>query len=214
VRPLAFVVQKHRATRLHYDFRLEWKGVLLSWALPKGPSLDPVVKRLAVPTEDHPLGYAAFEGIIPKGEYGGGTVMIWDRGTWTPEVPDVDRSLAKGELKFSLEGSKLAGSWVLVRTRGRSAADLRRPPWLLIKHRDAFATDEDVALTRPRSVVSRRLLAEIAWQAGGDVEQAATGDPPGEIRELLRQAELKTRSPRRRLAGRGKRGSKSPLRVT
>src|ERR1700757_3524174 len=114
---LAYVIQKHRASRLHYDFRLEWNGVLLSWAVPKGPSLDPSVKRLAMQTEDHPREYAEFEGIIPAGEYGGGTVMIWDRGTWTPESPDVDAALKKGDLKFSLHGRKLRGSWVLVRTR-------------------------------------------------------------------------------------------------
>ena len=181
-RALSFVVQKHRATRLHYDFRLEWKGVLLSWAVPKGPSLDPSVKRLAMQVEDHPLEYAGFEGIIPAGEYGGGTVMVWDRGTWTPEVPDVDAALRKGELKFTLHGKKLGGSWVLVRTRGGSYG---KPAWLLIKHRDAFASDEDVAESQPRSVLSRRILAEIAWQEGGDVEKAAEGDPPAEIRRLL-----------------------------
>jgi bifunctional non-homologous end joining protein LigD len=179
---LTFVVQKHRATRLHYDFRLEWKGVLLSWAVPKGPSPDPSVKRLAVQVEDHPLEYAAFEGIIPRGEYGGGTVMVWDRGTWTPEVPDVDAALARGELKFALDGAKLRGSWVLVRTRRREAG---KPQWLLLKHRDAFASAEDIATTQPRSVVSGRLLAEIAWHEGGDVEKAAAGDPPEEIRRLI-----------------------------
>jgi len=179
---LAFVVQKHRATRLHYDFRLEWKGVLLSWAVPKGPSPDPSVKRLAVQVEDHPLEYAAFEGIIPRGEYGGGTVMVWDRGMWTPEAPDVDAALARGELKFALDGAKLRGSWVLVRTRRREAG---KPQWLLLKHRDAFASAEDIATTQPRSMISGRLLAEIAWHEGGDVEKAAAGDPPEEIRRLI-----------------------------
>jgi len=179
---VAFVVQKHRASRLHYDFRLEWNGVLRSWAVPKGPSLDPSVKRLAMEVEDHPLEYADFEGIIPEGEYGGGTVMVWDRGTWTPEVPDVDAALRKGELKFTLHGKKLRGSWVLVRTRGGPTG---KPAWLLIKHRDAFASDEDVAASAPRSVASRRLMAEIAWQEGGDVEKAATGDPSAEIEKLI-----------------------------
>src|SRR5262249_37789526 len=104
---LVYVIQKHRATALHYDFRLEWKGVMLSWAVPKGPSLDPKDKRLAMPTEDHPIEYNKFEGVIPEGEYGGGTVMIWDRGSWTPESLDVDAALKKGELKFSLDGEKL-----------------------------------------------------------------------------------------------------------
>ncbi len=174
-RPLAYVVQKHRATQLHYDFRLEWNGVLLSWAVPKGPSLDSSVKRLAMPTEDHPLEYAGFEGIIAEGEYGGGTVMVWDRGTWSPEKRDVDASLVKGELKFTLRGKKLKGSWVLVRTRRSPSGG--RPSWLLIKHRDAFASRRDIVSEEPRSVVSKRLLAEIARQEGGDVEKAATGDP-------------------------------------
>ena len=195
---LAFVVQKHRASRLHYDFRLEWKGVLLSWAVPKGPSLDPSVKRLAMQVEDHPLEYAKFEGIIPEGEYGGGTVMIWDRGTWVPETSDVDAALRKGELKLALEGKKLRGSWVLVRTRPPASAPAGKPAWLLIKHRDAAASDEDVAVTRPRSVVSKRLLAEIAWQEGGNVERAASADPPSEIRRLVENPSLVARTRHRR----------------
>jgi len=194
---LAFVVQKHSATRLHYDFRLEWKGVLLSWAVPKGPSLDPSVKRLAVQVEDHPLEYAKFEGIIPRGEYGGGTVMVWDRGTWTPEVPDVDAALARGERRFALCGKKVRGWWVLVRTRRTEAG---KPQWLLLKHRDAFASTEDITVTQPRSVVSKRLLAEIAWHEGGDMERAAAGDPPGEIQKLIANPRLVARRRRGRPA--------------
>src|SRR5574342_357567 len=108
---LEFVIQKHRASRLHYDFRLEHDGVMLSWAVPKGPSLDPATKRLAMETEEHPIEYNRFEGVIPEGEDGAGTVMIWDYGTWEPEVEDVDRALAKGDLKFALHDKKLTGSW-------------------------------------------------------------------------------------------------------
>jgi bifunctional non-homologous end joining protein LigD len=174
---LRYVVQKHRASHLHYDFRLEWNGVLLSWAIPKGPSLDPSTKRLALRTEDHPLDYADFEGPIPEGEYGGGTVMVWDTGTWSAEVSDVDEALKKGELKFTLNGKKLKGSWVLVRTRGfgRSGGE----SWLLIKHRDKFASKRDITLEQPRSVLSNRTLAEIARDLGGDVVLAASGDPSG-----------------------------------
>jgi bifunctional non-homologous end joining protein LigD len=173
-RPLAFVVQKHRAGHLHYDVRLEHAGAMLSWAVPKGPSLDPGVRRLAMMTEPHPIEYNAFEGVIPEGEYGGGTVMIWDHGTWEPESPDVDRALARGDLKFRLHGRKLSGSFVLVRTDERQ--------WLMIKHRDAEARPgDDVTVSRPLSVVSRRTLAAIARAAGAtprQVEQAAAADPP------------------------------------
>jgi len=173
---LIYVIQKHRASQLHYDFRLEFRGTLLSWAVPKGPSLDPSVKRLAMQVEDHPVEYASFEGVIPEGEYGGGTVMVWDQGTWTPEVPDVAAALQKGDLKFTLYGKKLKGSWVLVRTRGYGSGS--KTSWLLIKHRDNFAsTAIDVAQEMPRSAVSNRLLAEIARDGGGHVEKAATGDP-------------------------------------
>ncbi len=171
---LQYVIQKHRATNLHYDFRLEHNGVLLSWAVPKGPSLDPSVKRLAMQVEDHPLDYGGFEGVIPEGEYGGGTVMVWDNGEWAPESPDVDQALQKGDLKFTLHGKKLKGSWVLVRTRGFGGSD---KSWLLIKHRDEFASTEDILTEKPRSVLTKRLLAQIAKDGGGDVAKAATGDP-------------------------------------
>lgn len=174
-RDLLYVIQKHRASQLHYDFRLEFKGVLLSWAVPKGPSLDPSVKRLAMQVEDHPLEYGSFEGVIPEGEYGGGTVMVWDNGEWVPEVDDVAATLQKGDLKFTLHGKKLHGSWVLVRTRGFGSKPDKS--WLLIKHRDKFASTEDITVTQPRSVLSKRLLADIARENGGDVDKAATGDP-------------------------------------
>jgi bifunctional non-homologous end joining protein LigD len=169
---LEFVVQKHRASRLHYDFRLEHDGVMHSWAVPKGPSLDPAHKRFAMQTEDHPIDYNQFEGVIPEGEYGGGTVMIWDRGTWIPQVEDVDAALARGDLKFTLQGKKLRGSWVLVRMRDRQ--------WLLIKHRDELASSIDITTAKPRSAVSRRTLAGIARAAGAterQLEQAAEADP-------------------------------------
>jgi bifunctional non-homologous end joining protein LigD len=174
--PLIYVTHKHRASRLHYDFRLEWKGVLLSWAVPKGPSLDPSVKRLAVKVEDHPIEYAKFEGVIPEGEYGGGTVMLWDIGTWEPEQDDVDEALRKGDFKFTLHGHKLKGSWVLVRTRGYGNS-AGRSSWLLIKHRDQFCSIEDVTETKPYSASTQRLLADIARDGGGDTEKAASGDP-------------------------------------
>ena len=164
---LEFVIQKHRATALHYDFRLEHDGVMLSWAVPKGPSLDPSVKRFAMQTEDHPIEYNKFEGVIPEGEYGGGTVMIWDHGTWEPEV-DVDQALAKGDLKFQLHGKKLHGSWVLVRMRPRQ--------WLLIKHRDKAASTADITAAKPRSAVSRRTLAGIARAADATPRQLAQAE--------------------------------------
>jgi bifunctional non-homologous end joining protein LigD len=165
-----YVIQKHRATALHYDFRLEADGVLKSWAVPKGPSLDPAQKRLAMQVEDHPIEYGGFEGVIPEGEYGGGTVMLWDTGTYEPEIDDVGKALRAGELRFTLHGKKLKGGWVLVRTGGRK--------WLLIKRKDRYASKiVDITAEKPRSVKSRRLLAGIARDEGGNVEKAATGDP-------------------------------------
>jgi len=154
------VIQKHAARRLHYDFRLELDGVLLSWALPKGPSLNPSVQRLAVPTEDHPVEYGSFEGTIPRGEYGGGTVMVWDRGTWNPEG-DARRAYRAGRLTFSLSGKKLRGRWHLVRTRSRQVDDNRG--WLLFKSDDDQArTVGEIADERPDSALTGRSMEEIA----------------------------------------------------
>jgi bifunctional non-homologous end joining protein LigD len=163
---LAFVIQKHAASHLHYDLRLELDGVMKSWAVPKGPSLDPAVKRLAMEVEAHPIEYNKFEGTIPKGEYGGGTVMLWDRGTYRYAGDDADpieglrRGYAKGEIKFTLEGKRLRGSWVLVRTR---RGDPKRAQWLLIKHRDAAAEPgSDVGAEHMTSVATGRTMEEIA----------------------------------------------------
>ena len=178
---LSFVVQKHDASRLHYDFRLELEGTLKSWAVPKGPSLDPAVKSLAVQVEDHPLDYADFEGIIPAGQYGGGTVMVWDHGTWEPEG-NVDPSdqWRGGRLKFTLHGKKLKGSWALIRMGGMASDGGKN--WLLIKHDDRSAkpTEEfDVREQKNRSVVSRRTMEQIAaasdrvWNSKTSVEAKA-----------------------------------------
>jgi len=158
-----FVIQKHDATRLHYDLRLEVDGVFKSWAVTRGPSLDPHDKRLAVEVEDHPLDYGDFEGTIPKGQYGGGTVMLWDRGFWAPEGKDsAVEQLKKGELKFVLAGDKLKGGWVLVRMKGDRFGG-KRTNWLLIKHRDegAHDGDNDAILAKDRSVASGRTMAAI-----------------------------------------------------
>ncbi|MEQ1899078.1 MAG: DNA polymerase ligase N-terminal domain-containing protein [Vicinamibacterales bacterium] len=156
--PRFFCVQKHLASHLHYDFRLEHGGVLLSWAVPKGPSLDPSTKRLAMHVEDHPVEYGAFEGVIPSG-YGAGIVMLWDRGTWTPEVDDVDAALAMGDLKIRLDGCKLKGAWALVRTKGGFGG---KESWLLIKHRDEWSSPEpDILEFAPLSVKSEGDFADI-----------------------------------------------------
>lgn len=150
---LAYLVQKHDASRLHYDFRLEWNGTLLSWAVPKGPSENPDDKRLAVHVEDHPVEYGDFEGTIPKGQYGGGTVMLWDRGTWEPH-DDPDEGMQKGKLSFALHGKRLKGNWALVRLRARSKKD-KGDNWLLIKEKDVLARGEG-PLAVEREVVSAK----------------------------------------------------------
>jgi len=163
---LRFVIQKHAARRLHYDLRLEIGGAFNSWAVTRGPSLDPGQKRLAVAVEDHPLAYGDFEGTIPEGQYGGGTVMIWDRGFWAPETDEpIAQSLRNGELKFALAGHKLRGSFVLVRLKVRP--NEHRENWLLIKHRDEWATPgTDTVLSDDRSVASGRTMSQIKAGSG------------------------------------------------
>ena len=186
-----FVVHKHAARSLHYDLRLEMGGVLKSWAVPKGPSLDPTQKRLAVQVEDHPLDYADFEGTIPEGQYGGGTVMVWDRGQWLPETDPVspppgepaellttaERALQAGRLRFRLEGQKLRGGWALVRLRDRPGEQAGKD-WLLIKERDEAAAGgsaAEITARAPNSVKTGRSLAEIA-----DGAPASPGETPAD----------------------------------
>ena len=214
-KPLFFCVQKHLASHLHYDFRLEHNGVLLSWAVPKGPSLDPKVKRFAAQVEDHPIEYGSFEGVIPEG-YGAGIVMLWDSGTWVPESPDVDAALAKGELKFKTDGYKLKGSWVLVRTRGydRRGEKSSKPSWLLIKHKDEWAGDLEITEFAPLSVKSGDDFPAIMaaqdpklWLSHREAKGGATNVMLREIIEQaaqLKLAELNTTKPR------AKRTRKSP----
>jgi len=175
-----FSVQKHLARHLHYDLRLELNGVLLSWAVPKGPSLNPKDKRLAMHVEDHPLDYGTFEGVIPEG-YGAGIVMLWDTGTWKPLVDNVEAALKTGDLKFELDGYKLKGSWALIRTRGYGRQGDGRS-WLLIKHRDDWAGEVDITTFAPLSVKSNQDFHEIlaaddpsVWRTNRPVEGGATG---------------------------------------
>jgi bifunctional non-homologous end joining protein LigD len=166
-----FVIQKHQASHLHYDFRLEMEGVLKSWSVPKGPSYDPTVRRLAMMTEDHPYDYAAFEGVIPAGNYGAGNVIIWDQGRWEFIEPGDDpvAALNSGKLTFRMYGKKMFGEWALVKIRGKSRSS-KGNEWLLLKHRDEFANDQvDVTKVAPRSVVSNRTVDEVSpenvWQS-------------------------------------------------
>jgi bifunctional non-homologous end joining protein LigD len=186
---LRFVIQKHDATRLHYDLRLELDGVFKSWAVTKGPSLSPHDKRLAVEVEDHPLVYGDFEGTIAEGEYGGGTVQLWDRGYWTPDGMTPKAGLADGDLKFTLEGQRLQGGWVLVRMKKDRTGE-KRGNWLLIKHQDAFARDDgDALMKEDRSVASGRSMADIAARKGLAPKPFITAKPVQ--RKHTRQAEGK-----------------------
>src|SRR5690349_20915951 len=204
-----FCVQKHLASHLHYDFRLEHNGVLLSWAVPKGPALDPKTKRLAMMVEDHPVEYGTFEGVIPAG-YGAGIVMLWDVGTWRPEVDDLDGALNKGDLKFTLEGYKLKGSWVLVRTKGKWAGGSDRS-WLLIKHRDDWAGDVDIAEFAPLSVKSKGDFADILAADNPDIwtsnRPASGGEAGAMFEKIIRRALEMRQNPAGSQASVGSRGS-------
>jgi bifunctional non-homologous end joining protein LigD len=172
-RPM-FVIQKHQASRLHYDFRLEMEGVLKSWAVPKGPSYDPATKRLAMMTEDHPYDYGSFEGVIPEGNYGAGNVIIWDTGTWEFIEPGDDpvKAVQQGKLTFRLYGKKMFGEWALVKIRGRSP---KGNEWLLIKHRDQYANPNvDVTEVAPRSVISNLDVTEIGTERTWISDRKAT----------------------------------------
>jgi bifunctional non-homologous end joining protein LigD len=206
---LYFCVQKHLASHLHYDFRLEHNGTLLSWAVPKGPSLNPKDKRLAMRVEDHPIDYGDFEGVIPEG-YGAGIVVLWDTGSWAPEpgFEDVDAALKEGELKFHLEGVKLKGSWVLVRTGGRygrtdSQGESRT--WLLIKHRDEWAGAIDVLKVAPKSVKSFGDFEDILAQDKPDVWEShlpAKGGATGKMLQdiIAKAAALKAKGTKKKSA--------------
>lgn len=212
VKTRRFVIQRHDATRLHYDFRLELDGVYKSWAVTKVPSLDPTVRRLAVEVEDHPLEYGTFEGTIPKGQYGGGTVQLWDSGTWMPQSEAPARDIAAGHLKMILSGKRLKGGWALIRLRDREE-DRRRTPrhnWLLIKERDEQARDgePDALLSEVTSVKTGRTLEEIAdrsrkvWQsnrASDDQPQAAAKRAPAK-RSAAKPTGAKRVAPKRKKA--------------
>ena len=188
----SFVIQKHAARRTHYDFRLEHDGVLKSWAVTRGPSLDPRERRLAVMTEDHPLEYGGFEGVIPKGEYGAGPVMIWDKGTWEP-LNDPDEGLAKGDLKFRLHGKRLNGDFVLVRMKPRKE-DRGRQNWLLIKKRDDYAGEG----AEPTEVY------DTSVKSGRTMDQIEHGDVP------VWTSEAEKKTPKRKAAAGAAKARRKP----
>src|SRR5438552_7054599 len=228
----SFVIQKHAASRLHYDFRLEMEGVLKSWAVPKGPSLDPADKRLAMQTEDHPVDYGGFEGIIPEGQYGGGTVLLWDQGTWEP-LENPHEGLRKGALKFRLDGVKLKGKWTLVKIKGRDPRDDAKS-WLLIKERDEEVRSSKVyriTEDRAESVTTGRSLEEIAadrdrvWNSNRGEKGGAAGEVRGRATRAARVARVpaataervRRAAPRRDLAAAAAavpRARKAPLPAT
>jgi len=208
---LDFVIQKHAASRLHFDLRLELDGVMKSWAVPKGPSPDPSIKRLAMQVEDHPVEYNTFEGTIPEGEYGGGTVMLWDRGWYEPEKGEgeegVREGYKKGDLKVIFHGKRMKGSWVLVRTRGWGGSSSgSKPSWLLIKHRDDHVEEGDALVERHvTSVVTKRTMEQIGgstkarvWHSNRSSSDGSADDAPGAPRRTKSVAEA--RAERKRAA--------------
>ena len=196
---LRFLVQRHAATRLHYDLRLELDGVYKSWAVTKVPSLDPATKRLAVEVEDHPLEYGTFEGTIPQGQYGGGTVQLWDTGTWTPQSENPQEDLAKGHLKLTIDGKRLHGGWALIRLReDRTKPGKRvRHNWLLIKEKDdsAIPGEPDSLLAEDTSVTTGRTLEEIASSKKSRVWNSARKDGAAQNIDATPTATVKKKSP-------------------
>ena len=209
-RQLRFVIQRHAATRLHYDLRLELDGVYKSWAITKVPSLDPATKRLAVEVEDHPLEYGSFEGTIPKGQYGGGTVQLWDRGTWKSKSDDPQRDLANGMLKFEISGTRMHGGWALIRMRDEERRSPRQPRhnWLLVKERDdaALPGEPDALSGEDTSVTTGRTLDEIAsskksrvWNSDRSRESAGAdgkNTPAPAARSVKKNSRTNQQSPR------------------
>jgi bifunctional non-homologous end joining protein LigD len=208
-----FVIQKHQASHLHYDFRLEMEGVLKSWAVPKGPSYDPSVKRLAMMTEDHPYDYAAFEGVIPAGNYGAGNVIIWDQGTWEfiEPGPDPVKALKSGKLTFRLQGKKMFGEWALVKIHGKAGS--KGNEWLLLKHRDPYANEEiDITEVAPRSVVSDQLVEDVS---GDNIWESNRKAASKKVPTLASRLATKKRAPARKTTAKkspasAKRATKKP----
>jgi bifunctional non-homologous end joining protein LigD len=208
-----FVIQKHQASHLHYDFRLEMEGVLKSWAVPKGPSYDPTVKRLAMMTEDHPYDYASFEGVIPAGNYGAGKVIIWDNGGWEFIEPGDDpvKALKSGKLTFRMHGKKMFGEWALVRIHGRSP---KGNEWLLLKHRDEFANEKiDITEVAPWSVVSKKTVEEIGsenvWISN---RKASSKGAPTLASRLAKEKKTRRAAPAKSTKSSSKKSSKSAKR--
>jgi bifunctional non-homologous end joining protein LigD len=207
-----FVIQKHHASHLHYDFRLEMEGVLKSWAVPKGPSYDPTVKRLAMMTEDHPYDYASFEGVIPAGNYGAGNVIIWDNGGWEFVEPGDDpvKALKSGKLTFRLYGKKMFGEWALVKIKGRYGD--KGNEWLLLKHRDEFASEEvDITEVAPNSIISNKDVDEIGGENTWESNRKASRRRAPTLADKL-ASKPKARAPRARAAS--SRSRSSPVRPT